>query len=147
MRMLGQQVRSYYRRVFRADISTFGLVGLIGLEGLEIRKLSLDPEHPVRNFRKISKFQLIGKSRPLSAHYSRKSSPHSTHWKKPSPFNPLEKAVPIQPIGKSRPVQPIGKSRPHPTHMKKPSSFNSIEKAIFIQPITADGTSAFPGTG
>jgi hypothetical protein len=44
--------------------------------------------------------------------------------KKPSPFNPVEKAVPIQ---SSR------KSRSNSTHMKKPSPFNPYEKAVLIQ--------------
>ncbi len=53
------------------------------------------------------------------------SRPHSTQSRKPSPFNPYEKAVPIQ---------PIWESRPHLTQPKKPSPFNPAEKAVPIQP-------------
>jgi hypothetical protein len=83
-----------------------------------------------------------------------KSRPHSTHMRKPSPFNPFGKAIPIQLIWKSRPhstqpkkpspfnsfekavpIQLIWESRLHSTHMRKPSPFNPYEKAVPIQPI------------
>jgi hypothetical protein len=50
-----------------------------------------------------------------------KSRSHSTQPKKPSPFNPSEKA------------QFSRKSRSHSTHLKKPFPFNSVEKADHIQ--------------
>ncbi len=57
---------------------------------------------------------------------SRKSRPHPTQPKKPSPSDPDEKVVPIR---------PRWKSRSHSTQVKKPSSFNPDEKAVLIQPI------------
>jgi hypothetical protein len=53
-----------------------------------------------------------------------KSRLHSTHLKKSSPFNSAEKAVLIQ---------SIWKSRPHLTQLKKPSPFNPAGKAVLIQ--------------
>jgi hypothetical protein len=50
-----------------------------------------------------------------------KSRPHSTHLKKPFPFNFFEKAVLIQ---------PIWKSRPHSIHLKKSFSCNFVETVV-----------------
>jgi hypothetical protein len=50
-----------------------------------------------------------------------KSRPHPTQSKKPSPSDPVEKAVPIR---SSR------KSRSHPIQSKKSFSFNFVEKAL-----------------
>jgi hypothetical protein len=63
--------------------------------------------------------------------------------KKPSSFNPFEKAVPIQAIWKNRPhsdhlekpspFNPFEKAVPNSTQSKKPSPFNPFEKAVVIQ--------------
>ncbi len=63
----------------------------------------------------------------------RKSRPHSTCMKKPSPFNLMKKPVPTHLIWISRPHSPYEKAVPIQPIRKKPFSCNSYKKPILTQ--------------